>query len=210
MLFTKIKGIAIGLFLVGSAVTGAMVLAQVPKGADDRFATTTTEAAGKSAPQSYSGQSADAVLTKQAAGPYVRPPSDSDRLHAVEQKLDRILEALGSTGSSGSSFHSVRADPRVAADTFAITTATPSADVAPAATRDNSITATRKVASRAEARFAVTTDRLTAVERRMADLEQRLADLERRLNQQRPLQGVLDEPAARSRVEPSIDALPKM
>jgi RNA polymerase sigma factor (sigma-70 family) len=186
MLFTKIKGIAIGVLLVGSAVTGAMVLAQVPKGAEDPFATATVTAVGKAAPEPYATKAAEEYQTKQADGANVGSTSDSDRLHAVEQKLDRILEALGgpraAVNSSGSSGAIVAGTTPAA---VATTTASTPAGAFTGANRDNSVTETRTIGSYRDANSAVP-DRLAAIERRMADLERRMSDLEQRLNRQRP------------------------
>jgi hypothetical protein len=197
MLFTKIKGIAIGVLLVGSAVTGAMVLAQVPKGAEDPLSTTTITAVGKAAPQPYATKAAEEYQTKQADGANFGSTLDSDRLHAVELKLDRILEALGSpraaVNSSGSS-GAIVAGTNPAA--LATTTASTPAGAFTEANRDNSITETRTIGLYRDANSAVP-DRLAAVERRMADLERRMSELEQRLNRQRPSLGSGSVPAVR-------------
>ena len=67
MFLAKLKGILFGLVTFGAVTTGVIVLAQVPS---------------------------ERLQPKPAEG-LTPTRSDPDRLHAVEQKLDRILETLG-------------------------------------------------------------------------------------------------------------------
>ena len=155
MLFAKIKGIALGAMTVGAIVTGA-VLAQPP-----------------------SPTPAPALTRGYLVG--AGNSSDSDRLHAVEEKLDRILEALG--GARGakptSSIVSVKdLTPAAAVSTarFAVPTtiasnSSPGAAPAPGATT--------------VAQFELT-DRLLTMEHRLAEVERRLHELERKLNAHAP------------------------
>ena len=70
MVFAKLKGIVFGLVVVVSAVTtGGIVLAQRPQKEQAKVAYDVTQT-----------------------------QSEPDRLHAVEQKLDRILEASAGLG----------------------------------------------------------------------------------------------------------------
>ena len=120
---------------------------------------------------------APAVPSGSATG-FTQNSSDPDRLRAVEQKLDRILEALGGSrrGTSSSSSRSSSGSPDLAPEESVSTTrftpqpgysSTPAASSAP----------TAETVTHVES-----TDRLLTMERRLADVERRLHELERRLN----------------------------
>jgi RNA polymerase sigma factor (sigma-70 family) len=152
MLFAKLKGIALGIMTVGAIVTGA-VLAQQP---------TPTPATTPAGP----------------GGHYVttRNSSDPDRLRAVEQKLDRILEALGGGRQAATSSYTKSAEPDLMpAGSVATARFTPSTSYSatPAATPALAAEPTTRAES---------TDRLLTMERRLADVERRMSELERRLN----------------------------
>jgi RNA polymerase sigma factor (sigma-70 family) len=153
MLFAKLKGIALGVMTAGAIVTGA-VLAQDP---------TPTPTPKPAAPGGY----------YTIAG----KPSDPDRLHAVEQKLDQILEALGGSrrGSTSSSSRSSSGPPDLMPEESVSTTRfTPPPNYSP--------TPAATPAPAAAVTHAESTDRLLTMERRLADVERRLRELERRLN----------------------------
>jgi hypothetical protein len=154
MLFAKLKGIALGVMTVGAIVTGA-VLAQDP--------TPTPKLAAPGGDYTIAGK-----------------PSDPDRLRAVEQKLDRILEALGGARQATTSSYSISAAPHLmptpaaSVSTARVTTPTTSAS-------NSSPGNTRAPAATTVTHFE-STDRLLTMERRLADVERRLRELERKLN----------------------------
>ena len=157
MMFAKIKGVAVGLISVGTAVAGFAVLGQVPSGAEDPF--------GRPIVQREERKDAfDPVQAKQYGHPIVPARPDSDRLHAVEQKLDRILEALGRNAPAPST------TPAGLPIRWSIDR------------QDQLATVPANPANMGER--PADADRLTSVERRMADLERRMAGLEQRMSLQ--------------------------
>jgi len=149
MFLAKLKGILCGLVTVGAVTTGAIVLAQRPQ-------------------QEQSKTAVDPTQTQ----------SEPDRLHAVEQKLDRILEALGRPGPAA---------------------AVPIPDLPPTATppMTGTTVSANKLPPRALSHLdydlssgtlssSSSTDRMTTLERRMADLERRMVEIERRFAQPLP------------------------
>jgi hypothetical protein len=153
-LFAKLKGIALGVMTVGAIVTGA-VLAQVP-----------TPTPKPAAPGGHY-----TIADK---------PSDPDRLHAVEQKLDRILEALGGARQAATSSYSISAAPHLMptpAAAVSTTRFTPSAT-----SSSNSSPVTTPAPAATTVTHFESTDRLLTMERRLANVERRLHELERRLN----------------------------
>jgi RNA polymerase sigma factor (sigma-70 family) len=154
MFMTKLKGIALGFVAVGAVAVGVAVLAQdsPSTGASSRIP----------------------AISGYPPGPHATR-SESDRLRSVEQKLDRILEALGSAKGTARAF------------AYSIT---PAADNTP---QDSSATSTTVgLATTAPAVAAVPLTPAAAppvvafppganVPRRLADLEARLVALERRL-----------------------------
>ncbi len=159
MLFVKLKGILFGLFTVGVVTTGAMVLAQRPT--DQQ--------------QNQNGNYTGATR------------SEPDRLHAVEQKLDRILEALGRPLPAPHSPAGGLPNPDLAP---AVVSTTPTStvgsnDLPPAALPTVSsiglsadihgLSIPGSLARRQP------TDRLTNLEGRMDELERRLVEIERRV-----------------------------
>ncbi len=156
MLFAKLKGIALGVMTVGAIVTGA-VLAQDPT-------PTPAPAATERILYDWSRISS----------------SDPDRLHAVEQKLDRILEALGGARHATTSSYSISAAPHLMPTPAA---AVSTSRFTPSTTSPSNFSpiATPAPAATTVARFE-SSDRLLTMERRLADVERRLHELERRLN----------------------------
>ena len=156
MLFAKLKGIALGVMTVGAIVTGA-VLAQQPT------PTPTPAPAGAGGYYTIAGK-----------------PSDPDRLRAVEQKLDRILEALGGAQQATTSSYSISAAPHFMP--------TPAASVStsrfttPTTGSSNSSPVTTPAPAATTVTHFESADRLLTMERRLADVELRLRELERRLN----------------------------
>jgi RNA polymerase sigma factor (sigma-70 family) len=180
MLFAKLKGLALGLLAIGltaygAFATGAIAVAQVPPPA-----------------------SSEPSFTKTANFPGA--PGDSDRLQAVEQKLDRILEALGKTGAStpppGPASLPVGTD-RTARVRFHDGQAAPSSANAPRA-EPPSPDAVPGSGSRADVAFTLRVDRLTLLEQRLAQVERRLNEIEKRL----------DGTGAQSGTEPELPPSP--
>ncbi len=158
MLFTKLKGIVFGLVTVGAVTTGAIVLAQVPF--DQQ--------------QNQNGSNSSATR------------SEPDRLHAVEQKLDRILEALGrpapaTTPPAGGLPHPNLAYTAIVPPGTIVGTV----GLSPAALPVSPSADLHGPGAVGLARFQPT-DRLTNLERRMDELERRLVEIERRVNQAGP------------------------
>jgi RNA polymerase sigma factor (sigma-70 family) len=168
MLFAKLRSVAIGTFAVAAVVTGAVVLGQAPSTGEQSSPKTEVVATVTS-------------LQELAAQKAIAERSDSDRLHAVELKLDRILEALGrprETAAKVAYDHSLLGKlPGQPATASAPEAALKGADTAAG------IAPPQDLLPIATALTSAAPDRLTAVERRMADLERRVADLERRVNQ---------------------------
>jgi Sigma-70, region 4 len=176
MLFAKLKGILLGTLTFGAMTAGALVLAQAPKEqAQPKFA--------------------DVVITR----------SDTDRLYAVEQKLDRILEALGRPGSvpnapAGMSRGALANTAVVPTTTTTVGTASvpqnttvgtvsvPPGNQAPPESGPAESRAWRELLQDHLHRSSnlPSSERLTLLEQRMADLERRLVEIERRLNQSVP------------------------
>jgi len=150
MLFAKLKGILFGLVTVGAVTTGAIVLAQV---------------------------SPEQSQTKTVVDPTAMR-SDPDRLRAVEQKLDRILEALGRPAPATTAPAGGMPNPDL-----------PNIAVEPTTTTVGTVSLSPGALpggiSGGLARIHPT-DRLTNVERRMDELERRLVEIERRVNQAGP------------------------
>jgi RNA polymerase sigma-70 factor (ECF subfamily) len=157
MLFAKLKGITLGVMTVGAIITGA-VLAQVP-----------TPTPKPASPEGFT-----TVTT--------RTSSDPDRLRAVEQKLDRILEALGGARQTTASSYSISAAPNVPpAASVATARFTPQANYSVGA--HYSLTpATTPAPAAAMIAHGESADRLLTMEQRLADVERRLRELERKLN----------------------------
>jgi RNA polymerase sigma factor (sigma-70 family) len=194
MCIAQIRGVAVGLLMFGTAITGAVVLAQVPKNNDSPSSTLPARPeARQSAPDPFATKP---VEGQSPADPGVSAHSDSDRLHVVEQKLDRILEALGGTrpaqeipiygrrgNGDGPTMYRVPAYRYVPPSTRV---EPPVVAAAPAPGGTGSLAQT-------QADFPP--DRLASVERRMAELERRMSELERRVNQQSPVPGTTSAPA---------------
>ncbi len=154
MLFAKLKGILFGMLTVGAVTTGAMVLAQRPQ-------------------QEQTKTAYDPAQTR----------SEPDRLHAVEQKLDRILEALGRPGPAPHASTVGIPSPDLADTSVGTTTATTiRADRLPS----GALAALDYDRSSDTLSSSSSPDRLTTLERRMADLERRLVAIERRFAQPVP------------------------
>jgi hypothetical protein len=153
MLFAKLKGIALGVMTVGAIITGA-VLAQDP--------TPTPKLAAPGGDYTITGK-----------------PSDPDRLRAVEQKLDRILEALGGARHATPTPYIVSAAPDLMPAAAVAT-----ARFAPQAGYSSTpaIAATTPAPAATTVTHFESADRLLTMERRLADVERRLRELERRLN----------------------------
>jgi RNA polymerase sigma factor (sigma-70 family) len=165
MLFAKLKGILFGLVTLGAVTTGAIVVAQVPS---------------------------ERLQPKPAEG-LTPTRSDPDRLHAVEQKLDRILEALGRPAPTPTVVVGSLPNPVLAPTVPPPVTAPPvTARIAPADTLPPGTPAPLGYDRSSDTLYlrrdprSSSTDRLTALEQRMADLERRLAEIDRRVNQARP------------------------
>jgi RNA polymerase sigma-70 factor (ECF subfamily) len=163
MLFAKLKGILFALVTVGAVTTGAIVLGQRPQQEQNQTAYDPTQAR-----------------------------SEPDRLHAVEQKLDRILEALGRPLPAPHSPAGGLPNPDLAPTVVSTTTASTvgSNDLPPAALPTaSSISLSADIhGSPGPGGLArrQPTDRLTNVEQRMDELERRLVEIERRVNQPLP------------------------
>jgi RNA polymerase sigma factor (sigma-70 family) len=161
MVFAKLKSVTVALVTAGAVVTGAMVLAQDPVARREEPPT-------KSADPTVGMPSREELPTKTASPFLFGRRSDPDRLNALEQKLDRILDELGHERPSATT-PPARYPPG----------GTMAPDLAVNPLRYDSF---RKVP--AETKPAPErTDRLTAVEQRMADLERRMAEIEKRVNQ---------------------------
>jgi len=175
MFLAKLKGILFGLLTFGAVTAGAIVVAQVPP---------------------------DYVQTKSADGAVVKMPPrdlqansandphatrfDADRLHVVEQKLDRILEALGRTGPAPIATTGGLPNSDLAPTTVSTTTATtvgpdslPPGALAPASP-DGLYVGTQGSPGPGGLARRKPTDRLTNLERRMDELERRLVEIEQR------------------------------
>jgi RNA polymerase sigma-70 factor (ECF subfamily) len=167
MLVTKLKGLMFGVISLGVAVTGAAVLGQsFPQGTTSRTRS----------PSSSHASSGDTVVTRTVT-PDVNPGSDTDRLRGVEQKLDRILEALGTPRNGRLSSDRFAREPAVAATASNPFERGPDMTPAPATTAPPFLAAARAGLTSAEV------DRITTVERRLAEFERRLENLERHLKQ---------------------------
>jgi RNA polymerase sigma factor (sigma-70 family) len=157
MMYAKIKGIALGALTLGAAVTGA-VLAQQPS----------------PAPRPAGPGTGAFVVTQDSVG--------MDRLRAVELKLDRILEAIGTrrnkdSGMEPSSTTATTSTSTLGAlDDVRATGPTP----VPAVRADPF--STTPTAATSPIRSA---DRLSLLERRLADVEQRLSQIERTIQIER-------------------------
>jgi hypothetical protein len=161
MLFSKLKGIVLGLLALSAVAVGAAVLAQ-------DFQST--------------GNSGTTPVAAQLPPTLHATRSESDRLQAVEQKLDRILEALGSSrGTSRAFAYSFNPKPENLPQD---TTASTSVGVATAAPAAVPLSPTPAAAVPVLANLAgdVVPRRLADLEARLGALERRIADLERRAN----------------------------
>jgi hypothetical protein len=116
------------------------------------------------------------------------PRSDGDRLHAVEQKLDRILEALGGakgvpgTPAGGISPPDLLITGAVTATPTNVSTASvPPGTQTPPEGGVSESRAWREMLQDHLNRGPATSspDRLTSIERRMDNLERRLVEIER-------------------------------
>jgi RNA polymerase sigma factor (sigma-70 family) len=164
MMYAKIKGIALGVLTLGAAVTGA-VLAQQP-----------SPALSPAAPA-------------KGATVFIQDNVGMDRLRAVEVKLDRILEAIGTRRSKD--FGLEVSSPTATTSTSTVGTLTNVREMAPTpapAVRANPFSPTANPATSP----IHSADRLTLLERRLADVEQRLLQIERLV-----------------RIEPRLDATPR-
>ena len=96
MLFAKLKGIGFALVAVGAVVTGAIVLGQesVPR-REEPQPRAVDPVPTKTADPTAGLPARGGVATAETPEGFTRRP-DPDRLGALEHKLDRILEALGS------------------------------------------------------------------------------------------------------------------
>jgi RNA polymerase sigma factor (sigma-70 family) len=156
MMYAKIKGIAVGVLTLGAAVTGAVLAQQPPP-----------------ALRSAGPGTGTTVFSQDSVG--------MDRLRAVELKLDRILEAIGTRRSKDSALDpsSTTATPFSTAGGVAdgrVTAPTP----APAA-RANPFSPTPNPGTS----LNYSADRLTLLERRLADVEARLLQIERLIQVER-------------------------
>jgi len=157
MLYAKIKGIGLALLVACAVVTGAMVLAQDTVSVGDHAQT-------KSADPFDGSPKPEQPLAKAAFSDTVRTRSEPDRLGALEQKLDRILEALGPTRQAPP----VVPPPPIPLDAgFTIGT----------------LAHGQTLGAQPERPSTSAPDRLTTLERRMAEIERRMAEIERRVNQ---------------------------
>ena len=160
MFLAKLKGILFGLVTLGAVTTGAIVLAQATPG------------------QSPTKTADDPTATR----------SDPDRLHAVEQKLDRILERSADLGQRRA-YRPASCRTRISLPWRAppATATTVRADkpppVGPAPLNYDRSPDTLYVVRDPN---SSSTDRLTTLERRMADLERRMVEIERRFAQPLP------------------------
>ncbi len=168
MLYAKLKGIVFGLVTVGAVTTGAIVLAQRPQ----------------DQPHNKDASYANVART------------EPDRLHAVEQKLDRILEALGRSDPGRSRL----LEPPPAATTVG---ASSNAPTAPDATSTPALAADVAPSPVPAMVSSLSSDRLTNVERRMEELERRLVEIERRVNVAWP-----SPPSRRMSSQPGADTAP--
>ena len=170
MLFAKLKGILFGLVTIGAVTTGAIVLAQRPQEKGDKITYEATPAR-----------------------------SEPDRLHAVEQKLDRILEALGTPRPAPHVPASGAPHPDVAptGDWTTVTTIGGGSRVYPPGAFAGSTAFSPETGPSPGSALppAQTVDRLTNLERRMDNLERRLVEIERRSAQPWPV-GVPPAPTA--------------
>ena len=157
MFLAKLKGILFGLVTLGAVTTGAIVLAQATPGQSQ---------------------------TKPAEGP-TATRSDPDRLHAVEQKLDRILEALGRPGPAPSAPAGGTPHPDLAPTALTPVTARVDKLPQPGAPAPLSYGSSDTLYVVRDPNSS-SMDRLTTLERRMADLERRMVEIERRLAQPLP------------------------
>jgi RNA polymerase sigma factor (sigma-70 family) len=155
MLLAKLKGIALGLITVGVVVTGA-VLAQSP---------------GPGTGPALQPRVADHALNA----------SDSDRLRAVEQKLDRILEAIGRSRPTP---EPPRSQPPSSVSADTVTFRAEPVPVPPPGGA-NFVPPTTGYAVTA-APPGDRNSRLANLERRLAEVERRLTQLERRLDTGQP------------------------
>ena len=97
MFFAKLKGILFGLVTFGAVTTGAIVLAQGPQEYPQGKPSEATKVEYTQAKieDSFKGKIPPEYVQKKPADSVTTTQSDADRLQVVEQKLDRILEALG-------------------------------------------------------------------------------------------------------------------
>jgi RNA polymerase sigma factor (sigma-70 family) len=191
MLFAKLKGLLFGLVTFGAVTTGAIVLAQRP----------TNYSQTNSADGVIANMPENSLQSKPPEG-VTTTRSDPDRLHVVEQKLDRILEALGKSGTVANA--PVHTSPPALANTGVLptfTTTVGTASVPPStisgtvssppgtpAPPDNGLAESRAWRELLQDHLrrgstSPSQERLTFLEQRMADLERRLVEIERRVNQ---------------------------
>jgi RNA polymerase sigma-70 factor (ECF subfamily) len=161
MLVSKLKGLMLAFVSAGLAVTGAAVFAQTFIPADKQ----NTTARAAHAASSGTSYSQDMIATSEATR------SEADRLRTVEQKLDRILEALGSPRGNKPAAGGV-ATTRENGNT----TATLSADVVRA---QNPFAAVAETVPAPGAANVMAGDRISRVERRLEELERRLRRVEK-------------------------------
>ena len=195
MFFAKLKGIVFGMLTVGAVTTGVMVLAQVP---GEYSQPKPAEAPAAKMPPDYTQtKSADGPIANKKSFYYPQTKSvegwittrpDADRLHAVEQKLDRILEALGRPAPTPHAPAGGMPNPDLAPTSPSTTTTTTveSNDAAPATTAPPRFDRLSGMWYDARDPRSSSTDRLTGLERRMAELERRLAEIERHVYQGGP------------------------
>jgi hypothetical protein len=170
MLYAKLKVIAFTALAAGAVATGAMVLAQ-------DAAPRAEPASRPQADPALAAPTRETATTKGSVAHFTES-GPGDRLRAVEQKLDRILEAIGSSrGQASTAFETFR-DPAVASLPTSTTTASVANTNLPIAPPPASMPARLPVLGDT---LASRPDRLAAVERRMEELERRIASIESRL-----------------------------